>query len=193
MHTRLGLARSSLARAGLVLGCVGLALTLVACKGAIFGSGKLFVWNSTDGTATVTLEGRSGDEFVLAPHAGQLIESAVAGPYTMSAKLALGRTHEVAFELKGDRTYVVDVAGAACFARTDISGMYQSGKDRVAWLGDYPAQKALELADPIGVFPGEPVPAARPKSAYVFQRLSEIPCPLLGNKHDIVEHVRLQK
>jgi hypothetical protein len=85
---------------------------------------------------------------------------------------------------------VVNVGAEACFARSDISGMYTTGKEPVRLLQTYDKLDLLVFDVSIPVLPGEPPPAKRPKSAYAFQRLSEVPCNLMRDEAAMADWVR---
>ncbi len=167
---------------------VSLAWTLVGCGKLLFGSGTVFVWNGTDERQTVEVEGRSSESLTLSSHSGERID-AVAGKYrVVQGKGGSQRAYE--FDLKGDTTVVVSLNSAACFARSDISGMYQSGKERVRLVQTYDKVDVLTLDPEVPVLPGEPPPVSRPRSSYGLMRLSDVPCNLLRDEAGMAEWVR---
>jgi hypothetical protein len=168
---------------------IAVLLGLTSCGKIIFGSGHLFLWNGTPGPVELVVDGRSSGAFRLSSHTGERLDDAVAGSYNVTwgaAKASSGAR----FELKPDATVVVNVASASCFVRSDISGMYQSGRERVRLLQKYDRGEFLVFDQEIPVMPGERPPASRPKSAYAFQRLSDVPCELLRDEAGMAEFVR---
>jgi hypothetical protein len=166
-----------------------LAAGSVGCGKVIYGGGDLFIWNGSNDRFEVDVNGRSSARFSLAAHTGQRVEDAVAGSYTVTqSKDDKQRVYDGV--LKDGGTLLVNLEGAACFVRTDISGMYQAGKERVRLLQSYDQNDVLVLDLPIPVMPGEAVPATRPKSTNAFQRLSDVPCNLLRDQAGMAEYVR---
>lgn len=157
------------------------------CK-VVFGSGDILLWNSTDQPVDVTVDGRTSGTFTLPPHRGEHLEGSVAGAYKVTEKLPTPKTTE--FALKDGGTVVVNVGSAACFARSDISGMYTTGREPVRLLQLYDKLDLLVFDVSIPILPGEPPPARRPKSAYAFQRLSEVPCNLMRDEAAMADWVR---
>jgi hypothetical protein len=174
-------------------GCVAALLALAGCQSIVYGTGGVFVWNGGTESASIKLEGRSAGDLSLAAGTGQLLKDWVAGPYHASIRTSGGAAHEVSFDLKQDQTALVNVEAKSCFARTDISGMYQAGKERVHFLAAYEAQELLLIDQPITVFPGEAPPTERPRGVTALQRLSEIPCRIVKDSYEITEHVRRQR
>jgi tryptophan synthase alpha chain len=170
-----------------------LTLTVLGGCGLIFGEGKLFVWNGTAQRVIAVVDGRTSAELPLQPGSGTLISGATAGPYEVTIQHEDGSEKKVSFSLTADHLAIVNADAQSCFARTDISGMYQPGKPRVTMLESYPATEVLELDDIVHVFPGESAPAARPKSLYAFQRMYAVPCDLVGDDTALTENVRTQK
>ena len=163
---------------------VSLGWSLVGCGKLLFGSGTVFVWNGTDRRQEVVVDGRSSDSFTIPSHSGERID-AVAGKY----RVVQGqRVYE--FDLKGDTTVVVNLGSEACFARADISGMYQPGKERVRLVQTYDRGDVLTFDPEVPVLPGEPPPATRPRSSYGLQRLSDVPCNLLRDEAAMSDWVR---
>jgi len=157
------------------------------CK-IVFGSGDLLLYNGTDQSAEVTVDGRTSGTFTIPAHRGERLEGAVAGAYKVVEKAPTQRQDQ--FELKDGGTVVVNIGSEACFARSDISGMYTTGKEPVRLLQTYDKLDVLAFDVAIPVLPGEPPPARRPKSAYAFQRLSEVPCNLMRDEAAMADWVR---
>ncbi len=168
---------------------VGIGFALVGCGKLFFGSGTLFVWNGTDRTLKVEVEGRTSESLTLANHSGERID-AVAGKYRL---VQGGGQHEYDVDLKDGDTVVVNLDAESCFVRSDISGMYQGGKERVRLLQSYDKGDVLTFDQDVPVLPGEPVPSSRPRSAYAFQRLSDVPCNLLRDEAAMADWVRRSK
>ena len=174
------------------LSLAGLALGATACSKVIFGSGDLFIWNGTDGRVDIVVDGRTSATLDIPAHRGERVEDATAGPYRIFERTAGGQ-RVYTLDLKNDGSSLVNIGAASCFARSDISGMYESGKERVRLLQSYDKSEVLAFDLLIPVMPGEPLPVARPKVTVAFQRLSDVPCELLRNEAGMAEYVRRSK
>lgn len=160
-----------------------------ACGKVIFGGGELFIWNGGDERVDVVVDGRSSATFDIPAHRGERVEDAVAGTYRVIERKG-GKEQVYNFALKDGSSTVVNLDANSCFVRTDISGMYQAGKERVRLLQSYEKNEVVSFELLLPIMPGEPLPAARPKSTYAFQRLSDVPCNLLRNEAEMADYVR---
>ncbi|MBN1960416.1 MAG: hypothetical protein JW841_05680 [Deltaproteobacteria bacterium] len=167
-------------------------IATTSCSKIIFGSGELFIWNGSDRRTEVTIDGRSSATLSLVGHSGARIKDAVAGTYRIVERRD-GKEITYNFELKDGTSVIVNLGGHSCFVRTDISGMYQSGRERVRLLETYDKSDVVSLDLLLPVMPGEPLPATRPKSTYAFQRLSDVPCNMLNNEAKMIEYIRRQR
>jgi hypothetical protein len=169
-----------------------LSLLLASC-GMILGEGKVFVWNGTERPVIVTVSGRTKAELPLRPGTGHLIEGAVAGDYVFTIQSDDGSEMKVTAKVAVDRLFLLSVGGASCFVRADIAGMYQSGKPRVQVITSYEPAETYDLDDILHVYPGELPPSERPRSAFSFQRLYDVPCKLTKSEGDLLEHLRTMR
>jgi hypothetical protein len=146
----------------------------LGCDGMLYGVGSLYVYNGTDHAAEVQIEGRTPRTVRLRPNKGEMLDEAIAGTYTVSAG---DKTAEVA--VTKERLTLFNLDSAACFARLDVIGMYQSGKEPVRVLETYEGEQVMAIADLINVPPGSNLPSAAPKTSFPYQRLVVVPCHLL--------------
>jgi hypothetical protein len=163
------------------------AVCAAGCGKIIYGSGDLMIWNGSDQAVKVSVDGHSSGSYSVMSHMGERLEGAVAGRYRVTEQ-GSGRVYEL--ELKDGGTAVVNIGAVACFARSDISGMYTTGKEPVRLLQILDRADVASFDVEIPVLPGEPPPPSRPKSAYAFQRLSEVPCSMLRDEAALADWVR---
>jgi len=95
-------------------------------------------------------------------------------------------------DLIDGKTEILNLGAEACFARTDVKGMYQEYGDKVSVLKAHAAHERVTIADVINVFPSEPLPPNRPKP-YAFQRLSAVLCEILAEEEAVRDFVRKQR
>lgn len=158
---------------------------LVGCDEALYGTGTIYVWNGTLERNAIRLQGRSPMEAVLRPEIGALLEDAVAGPYRLERKdgapleVTLTRGHLVVFNL----------GGVGCFARTDVAGMYKSGREPVRVLEVYEGQELIDIVAKVSVMPGKRLPASAPRSSMTFERFAVIPCKLADDRNEVGSYV----
>ncbi len=163
-------------------------LALAGCS-VFVGEGKLFVWNGTERPVIAVVDGRTEAELPLRPNSGALLE-ATAGDYTITLQRDDGSERRQALTLAADQLAVLSVDAASCFARADISGMYQEGKPRVLLTQAYPPAELQVIDSGISVFPGEAPPAEKPRHLTAFLRLYAVPCALISDESALREHLR---
>ena len=159
---------------------IALAISLVGCESALYGEGVLFLWNGTEETVEFTIKGRTAGQASLKFERGELLESLVAGEYSVTAIKKGLPLPPVPVEIVKDRMTVFNLDGIGCFARTDVSGMYKRGKPPVRTLEIYRGEQVMPFKNEIAVKPGQRLPGEAPRLTResVFQRLVVIPCSL---------------
>jgi len=95
-------------------------------------------------------------------------------------------------DLIDGKTEILNLGAKACFARTDVKGMYQEYGDKVSVLKAYAGHERVTIADVINVFPSEPLPPNRPEPS-AFQRLSAVLCEILAEEEAVRDFVRKQR
>ena len=167
----------------LVLECVG-------CEADIHGTGSLYVYNGTQDAVTVEIKGPTERSVSLEPRLGQMIDKAVAGTYQATIKKRSGGTTDtVSAQVVRERLTVINVGAAACFARTDVAGMYRKDRRPVVRLQVYSGVSVFQIPEAIDVPPGEMLPKHRSKGPYAFQRLSVVPCSIIKEDMNVEDYV----
>jgi hypothetical protein len=166
-----------------LLVCAG----ITGCAKELYGTGVVYVWNGTDDKAEVTIEGRTTSKVSLRPQSGELVKDVIGGPYQIAIMKGGTMSGIVGTELVKERLTIVNVAGAACFARADISGLYSRKTPPAQLKQVYQGDTVFSIPEEIGVLPGERPPEARSKSAYGFFRIAVIPCALTKGSEFLVE------
>ncbi len=159
---------------------------LAGCGEAVFGGGDLFVWNGTPTKVTITVDGRTSDEFAVLSGTGRHVR-AVAGAYKVKVAPEGGSEELVELEVAPDTMELVNVGAADCFARIDVTGEYQPSKPRALVIESYPAKARISVPTTVHVMPGESLPSSRPKNVAKFQRLMVVDCKIVGDQYAIVE------
>ncbi len=162
---------------------------LSGCGRFVYGGGEIFVWNGTGARYEITLEGRTNATLTLGPKSGARL-AGVAGKSTLVAQKSQGGARKYELMLERDRALLVNLDADACFARADIAGMYQPGKERLKVIKVYGQAEVIALDAAAAVWPGEAPPATRPKSVGTFQRIYEVPCELLAKDNELKDFLR---
>ena len=162
---------------------------VVACDSALYGTGMVYAYNGTNKSAEISLDGRTPTALSLRSGGGQLVVNLVAGPYQVTIKQPGTFPQILATEFVRDRLTLVNVDGAACFARADILGMYSQQKAPVKLSQIYRNELISSIREEISVLPGEHVPDARPRSAEVYLRADVIPCDLAGDDFKVEDYL----
>ncbi len=174
---------------------VGLTLVLLAagCDSALYGTGVVYVFNGTEKSAEINLDGRTPRDLSLRAGGGQLLVDLVAGPYQVTIKQEGTFPQIVATEFVRERLTLINVGSAACFARADIVGMYSQHKAPVRLAQIYKDGLIFSIPEEISVLPGERVPDNRPRSAEVFFRVDVIPCELAAEQFKVEDHLHRRR
>jgi len=163
----------------------------VGCSANIHGTGQLYVYNGTQSGVTVDVKGQEDHSLSLDPRAGEMVEKAVAGSYQAIVKK--GETAETtSVEVVRDRLTIINVAGAACFSRTDVAGMYRKDRRPIVRLQVYTGASVFQIPEQIDVLPDQSMPKHRSKGPYAFQRLSVVPCSIAKDDDKVEEYVHRQ-
>ncbi len=164
--------------------------SVVSCKSQWYGASNVYAWNGSDDTVQLQLEGSDALDVTLRPNSGELLRDVTAGPYTVVTKHKDGGDNSVRTELrKGDLT-ILNVDGLGCFARTDVAGKYTGSGFPVKVIAEYSKESVIRIDAHTDVLPGELLPQTRPKSAYGFFRVNQVPCELVGDRTKIAEHLK---
>lgn len=168
-------------------------LGAVSCKSQWYGSSNVYAWNGSDEVVRLQLEGSDDLDVTLRPQTGELLRDVTAGPYTIVTKHSDGTDTSARTELrKGDLT-ILNADGLGCFARTDVAGKYTGNGFPVKVIAEYSKDPIIRIDAQTDVLPGEVLPQQRPKSAYGFYRVNQVPCELMGDRTKIAEHLREQR
>jgi hypothetical protein len=169
---------------------VALMLGCISCEANIHGAGMLYVYNGTQGPVSVEVNGPTTSSLSLEPRSGEMIEKIVAGAYQVVIKKGGAEAPEtISTEVVRERLTVINVAGAACFARTDVAGMYRKDRRPVVRLQVYSGASAFQVPELIDVLPDQVLPKHRSKGPYAFQRLSVVPCSIIKDDMKVEDFV----
>jgi hypothetical protein len=163
---------------------------LLGCRGAVNGFGAVCVYNGTDQAAEVKLTGSTPVTLSVRPNSGEIVRDCVAGTYQIAISKKGGFPQIVATEIVRDRLTLVNVDGAACFARANIVGLYGRGGAPVRLSQLYRGEIVSSIPEEIGVLPGEHTPPTRPASAEVFFRVDAVPCELTDEAWKVEEYLK---
>ncbi|MEK7706133.1 MAG: hypothetical protein AAB426_14325 [Myxococcota bacterium] len=166
--------------------CWGACLTM-ACQAQLHGTGELYVWNGTLKAVTVRVAGRSPAQLTLFANGGQLLDAQVAGTYQVHAGDGAAPIEAVVREGK---LTLVNLDGVGCFVRADVSGMYRRDRSPAKVLEVYANRPVIDIDSEVRVFPGESLPAVRPKTVYTFQRLTVIDCSIARDESAVERYLR---
>ena len=169
-------------------------LSAAACKSEWYGTSNVYAWNGTDQIVKLQVEGTDDLDLTLRPQSGELLRDVVAGPYTIVTKREGQPDVSARTEIrKGDLT-VLNVDGLGCFARADVAGKYSANmRFPVQVVSEYSKDPVIRIESAIDVLPSELLPKNRPKSAYGFYRVSQVPCELIGDRNKMAEHLKEQR
>ncbi|MEL6544997.1 MAG: hypothetical protein AAFQ82_10250, partial [Myxococcota bacterium] len=107
---------------------LALMLGATGCEESIYGTADVYVYNGTDVRRTITIDGgRESHEFLLRSGTGKFFDNEVAGDRTFTIRSDSGSLTVLA-PLEKETFNVLNVDGAGCFARADVSGMYIDGR-----------------------------------------------------------------
>lgn len=161
------------------------------CEHSVYGSAGLYVYNGTETRATVTMKGRDEPiEFLLRPASGRLFESEVAGDRSFDIEFFDGERQAVLATLERETFNVLNINGAGCFARADVSGMYVDGRNPVKVNETYQGENIISMKSHVHVPPGVRLPRKKPKSPYGFNRLAVVPCEDLEDRYAIANFIK---
>lgn len=168
---------------------IGLFLA-AGCQESIYGTADLYVYNGTKERRHVRMEGGPEPvEFMLRSGTGKLLRGELAGDRSFTLESDEG-TVTILATLEKQTFNVLNIGGAGCFARADVSGMYLDGRRPVKVSETFTGENMITMRSVVHVAPGERLPSAKPKSAYVFNRLAVVPCDNLEDKHAISEYIK---
>ncbi|MEL6338416.1 MAG: hypothetical protein AAFP04_07580 [Myxococcota bacterium] len=160
------------------------------CQQSIYGSSGLYVYNGTDKRTTVEISGgASPTEFLLRPGTGKLFDAQLAGERIITLK-SDGGSDELKLMLEKDTFNILNVDGAGCFARADVSGMYMDGRAPVKVSETYTGENLITMRSEVHVPPGERLPKAKPKSPFGFNRLAVVPCENLEDAYALADYIK---
>jgi len=162
-------------------------LSATGCAKELYGTGVVYLWNGTDDKAEVTFEGRSPSKVSLRPQSGELVNDVIAGPYQIALMKGGAMGGIVGTEVVKERLTIVNVDGASCFARADISGLYSRKAAPAVLKQVYQGDTVFSIPEEIGVMPGERPPEQRSKSVFGFFRVAVIPCALIKGNEFLIE------
>jgi hypothetical protein len=166
-----------------LLGCV-------ACDKQVHGTGTIYLYNATNSRVTVGFEGRSTFEELLRTNMGKLVDECIAGEYQVSIAKGDEFPAMVATKILKDRLTIINVDGAGCFARADVSGMYSDNKAPVRLLQAYKGEIIISIPDEIAIPPGQGMPEKRPKNTFAFQRVTAVPCEVAEDDWMIEDYLQ---
>ncbi|MEO1175269.1 MAG: hypothetical protein AAFX94_24925 [Myxococcota bacterium] len=171
--------------------CVTLVLLAGGCEQSVYGSASLYVYNGTEERATVTMSGgEEAEEFLLRPDSGRLFDAEIAGDRTFDIEFGDGERQAVIATLERETFNVLNIKGAGCFARADVSGMYVDGRNPVKVNETYEGENVISMRSEVHVPPGARLPRKKPKSPFGFNRLAVVPCEDLEDKYAVADFIK---
>ncbi len=167
-----------------------LILLLSGCEESFYGTADLYVYNGTKVRRLVRMEGGEQPvEFLLRSGTGKLLRRELAGDRSFTLESEEG-TVTVLATLEKETFNVLNIGGAGCFARADVSGMYLDGRRPVKLSETFTGENMISMRSVVHVAPGERLPSAKPKSALTFNRLAVVPCDDLEDDHALAEYIK---
>lgn len=165
----------------------------IGCPAQIHGVGSLFLWNGSGETIDVEIDGPTPSKVHLRRNVGKLLDEQVAGNYQIAVSKGSGFPEMLGTEIKKNRLTIFNIGGTACFARADISGMYNKKKSPVKLIEIYKSQMIISVIDEIAALPGQPLPQTRKKTPFGTQRVAVVPCELTSDDwlvEDFIQKLR---
>ncbi|MEZ4271657.1 MAG: hypothetical protein R3C68_09565 [Myxococcota bacterium] len=169
-------------------------VSVMGCEKIFHGTGQLYIWNGSQTVVKVEASGSTPVVTVLQPESGHLFRDVTSGEYSMRV-LSGSKSTSLAGKINKDALTVLNVDKLGCFARANIIGMYQKGKEPVEVTEVYRGQLLIRQQGVIDVLPGEPMPVEAPRKPYAYLRFVVIPCDLVSDdstttKENVAQYVR---
>jgi hypothetical protein len=168
-------------------------LLCASCEAQIHGKGIVYLHNGTGAAVKITMQGRTPLEQHLRANTGKLYEEIIAGPYQIAVSKGDAFPEMLGTQIEKNRLTIINIDGAACFARADMAGMYNRKKAPVRVLGVYKKQHVISIPDQIAVLPGQSMPKRRAKNTFAFQRVTVVPCDLAQNDWAVEDYLQTRR
>jgi hypothetical protein len=164
-----------------------------SCDAQIYGQGIVYLYNGTGAAVKITMQGRSPLELRLPANSGKLYEEIIAGPYQIAFSKGDAFPEMLGTQIDKNRLTIINIDGAACFARADMAGMYNRKKAPVRLLEVYKKQHVISIPDQIAVLPGQSMPDKRAKNTFAFQRVAAVPCDVARNDWAVEDYLQTRR
>lgn len=168
-----------------------LATAAVACTKPPTEQARVYVYNGTGERVTVSVTGGGTPvEVLLRPGMGRLLGERPEKRHTFNIRYDSGKLDKHVLDLKKKTFSVVNVGGAGCFARADVSGMYVDGRELVEVNEIYVRESLFSMKTVVHVAPDERLPSEKPKSPFGFHRLAVVNCDDTGDRYAVSHYIK---